>query len=322
MNLSPRCIYEPKATPIPLTKGAYFAAYLDVARAEFLAHYPQSEVQLERLATLDYLNVQQQKEQLQQLSRLSFVQGIFKAKANKLVVLDQEPGFVLPEELVYAAKYQGKTNELVTQLAINIGLVFAVIKKGEVPQLLDPMAGRGTTLLWALRYGMNARGIEQDGKALAGLQQHLQKQCKLHRIKHQHSQGFIGRSNKQGRGKFGQFQFADQSLRLTIGDSREAARLLQGKRFHLLVYDLPYGIQHSTTSGTRNPLPVVRECAAGWIECMRKGAAMVLIFNSYQPARRDLAQLFVERGLQLQDFSAPHRMSESILRDLIVFKKP
>ena len=155
MNLSPRCIYATKATPIPLTKGAYFAAYLDVARAEFLAHYPQSEVQLERLATLDYLNVQQHKEQLQQLSRLSFVQGIFKAKANKLVVLDQEPGFVLPEELVYAAKYQGKTNELVAQLAINIGLVFAVIKKGEVPQLLDPMAGRGTTLLWALRYGMN-----------------------------------------------------------------------------------------------------------------------------------------------------------------------
>jgi 16S rRNA G966 N2-methylase RsmD len=305
----------------PLAKAAYFGNYLEVAHAEFLAHYPECDVRPEKLATLDYLNVELYEEELQQLSRLSFVQGIFKEEGDKLIVLNQEPGFVLPEELVYAAKYQGKTNELVTQLAINIGIVFASIREGEVPRLLDPMAGRGTTMLWALRYGMNASGIEQDRKALAGLHQHLKKQTKLLRIKHQHSQGFIGRSNKQQRGKFDQFQFADRTLRLTIGDSREAGNLTQGKRFHLLVCDLPYGIQHASTEGTRNPLPVVRECAPAWVDCLRKGGVLVLIFNSYQPARSDLMQLFVEQGLQPQDFSAPHRMSESIVRDLIIFKK-
>jgi|TARA_Y100000310_G_scaffold309670_1_gene354023 hypothetical protein len=305
----------------PLTKAAYFADYLDVARAEFLAHYPASEAKLQRQATLDFLNVELNEEELPQLSRLSFVQGIFEADADKLVPVNQEPGFVLPEELVYAAKYQGKTNELVTQLAINIGLVYASIRSGEVPQLLDPMAGRGTTLLWALRYGMDARGIEQDEKALVGLHQHVKKQTKLHRIKHQHSQGFIGRSNKRGRGKFDQFQFSERILRLTIGDSREAGKLVQGKRFHLLVCDLPYGVQHVTTAGTRDPLPVIRECAPAWVDCLRKGGVLVLVFNSYQPARSDLLQLFTELGLQPQDFSAPHRMSESILRDLVVLTK-
>jgi len=305
----------------PLSKGAYFADYPAVARAEFLAHYPECEVHLEKLATLSYLNVEVKEEQLQQLSRLSFVQGIFRVEEDKLVVLDQEPGFILPEELVYGVKYQGKTNELVTQLAINIGLTFAEINKEEVPRVLDPMAGRGTTLLWALRYGMHAMGIEQDKQALTGLQQHVKKQTKLHRIKHQQNQGFIDKSNKKERGKFSQFKFADRTLRLTTGDSRDADRLVQRKRFQLLVCDLPYGIQHSTTRGTRNPLKLLRECAPAWIKCMRTGGVMVLIFNTYQPARSDLEHLFVEEGLQLQDFSAPHRMSESILRDLIVFKK-
>jgi hypothetical protein len=49
---------------------------------------------------------------------------------------------------------------------------------------------------------------------------------------------------------------------------------------------------------------------------------MVLVFNSLQPKRAELCSLFVEQGLVLQDFSAPHRMSESILRDLLVFTKP
>jgi len=49
---------------------------------------------------------------------------------------------------------------------------------------------------------------------------------------------------------------------------------------------------------------------------------MKLIFNRYQPKRDALIGAFVDRGLTLREFSAPHRMSESIERDLVVFYKP
>lgn len=46
---------------------------------------------------------------------------------------------------------------------------------------------------------------------------------------------------------------------------------------------------------------------------------MVLIFNALQPKRAELVEVFEGVGLTAQPFEAPHRMSESILRDLVVF---
>lgn len=306
----------------PLAKGAYFADYLDVARAEFLAAHPEAAVTIEQRGNLDFLNVTVGDSELKRLARLSFVQGIFQPRDGYLEVLEVDPEYSLPEQLVYGAKYQGKTNELITQLAINIGLLYATPAAGEsVFTVLDPMAGRGTTLLWALRYAMNARGIEQDKSAPAGLHQHLKKQTKLLRLKHRQSDGFVGKRNKQGRGKFVQFDMAERTLRLVSGDSRDAPELLANQRFDLLVTDLPYGIQHTGRSGARNPLQTVEDCADAWIQCLRSGAAIVLIFNTYQPKRDELISVFTNRGCTLREFTAPHRMSESIVRDVVAFTR-
>jgi len=305
----------------PLSKGAFFADRIDVARAELHAHFPECEATLERTPTLEFLNVRLDEAALPELSRLSFVQGIFERTSDGLTPLDQDPGFCLPEDLVFGAKYAGKTNELVTQLAINLALRVADVGSRATPKLLDPMAGRGTTLLWAVRYGIDARGIERDRSALDGLQRHVKKQTKLHRIKHRQSQGFVGRRDRKDRGRFLQYELAGHSLKLVIGDSRDVEELLAGERFSLLVSDLPYGIQHLSREGRRNPLENLARCAESWASCLRKGGAMVVSFNALQPKRSELTSLFVARGLQLQDFSAPHRMSESILRDVVVFKK-
>ncbi len=306
----------------PLAKGAYFADYLEVARAEIRAHYPETDVRAEKIGALDFLGVELDAEVLEQLARLSFVQGIFEVSGGGLVALDRAPGFAMPEALVYGAKYRGKTNEIVTQLAVNVGLAFAETGAVKTLRLLDPMAGRGTTLFWALRYGMDASGIELDAAALDGLQQHVKKQTKLCRIKHEQSHGYVGKRNRRELGRFIEFRFGERTLRLTAGDSRDVAGLAQHKTFHLLVADLPYGVQHVSSGGTRNPLQTVSECAPAWADCLRPGGVMVLVFNSYQPKRSELVRLFADRGLDPQDFSAPHRMSESILRDLVVFKKP
>lgn len=298
----------------PLARAAYFDAVFDVARAELTA-IGVDTAELVVKGPFGFFEFSAGEEDLPPLARLSFAQGLFRVDGDVLVPLDIRPEFTWPEALVYGQKYQGKTNELVTQLAINIGLQ-NLSSRGTNIRLLDPMAGRGTTLLWALRYGFDARGVEIDDKARELFHAHIKKQCKLARLKHRTESGRIGQEKKQG--KFVRFTFGDQTLTMVTGDSR-LMDWTENRRFDLIVTDLPYGIQHKGDE-RQSPLSVVEDCAPHWAKSLKAGGAMVLIFNTYQTKRADLAALFTEQGLEVQDFAAPHRMSESIVRDLIVFK--
>ena len=48
---------------------------------------------------------------------------------------------------------------------------------------------------------------------------------------------------------------------------------------------------------------------------------IVIVFNSFQPKRKELIDVFEKHALEHIAFQAPHRMSESIKRDIVVFKK-
>lgn len=299
----------------PLAKAAYFDAVLDVARAELAAcGFEAGEVV--SAGGMEFLEVEVDEGALAGLSRFSFVQGLFAEDGEALLPLDQAADFKFPEAMVYGQKYQGKTNELVTQLAINIGLANMSTTSKQVT-LLDPMAGRGTTLMWALRYGFDARGVEIDDKSTEMFHAHIKKQSKLARLKHRTESGRLGKVKKQG--KFERFTFDGQKLTMVNGDSR-LDDWTENRRFDLIVTDLPYGIQHKGDE-KRSPLSVVEDCAPHWAVSLKEGGAMVLIFNEYQTKRRALVSMFEAEGLEVQDFTAPHRMSESIIRDLIVFRR-
>ena len=200
----------------PLAKAAYFDAVLEVARAELVAcGFEAAEVV--STGGMEFLQVEADEDALAQLSRLSFVQGFFAVDGEAFLPLDQTADFKFPEALVYGQKYQGKTNELVTRLAINVGLANMSTASNRVTPL-DPMAGRGTTLMWALRYGFDARGIEIDDKSTEMFHAHIKKQSKLARLKHRTESGRIGKIKKQG--KFERFTFEDQKLTMVNGDSR------------------------------------------------------------------------------------------------------
>ena len=108
---------------------------------------------------------------------------------------------------------------------------------------------------------------------------------------------------------------------MTVGDSADCRTLLNGERFSLLISDLPYGVQFTSSAGTRNPLGTLKQCAPSWADSLKPGGVMVLSFNHSQPSRDDLAELFTNRGLVVVGESVAHRMSESILRDVLVLKK-
>lgn len=304
----------------PRIVGAYFAEHLDVVQAEIAARFPGLSMAIDRRATLTFVDVDLPREAARDLVRLSGVQGAFEARDGLLEPLDADPGYGLPADLVFAAKYRGKTHELVTQLALNLALDTCTVA-GPI-RVLDPMAGRGTTLFWAARYGWTAWGVEQDPRALDDVQRHVKRQTQLHRLKHGLAHGWTGPKRKDGVGRFLEVRFGEVAVRLVIGDTRRLRDLVGPGPFSLVVADLPYGVQHTGRDGTRNPLAVLEACAPVWTEVLAPGGAMVLVFNRLQPRREALERLFVAQGLEVRPFDVAHRMSESIWRDLLVLYRP
>ena len=91
---------------------------------------------------------------------------------------------------------------------------------------------------------------------------------------------------------------------------------------HLLVTDIPYGIQHrGGRDGQRSPLTTLESCAASWSERLLPGAGVAIAFNTHMPTREQLAGVMASVGLRPLPIALPHRMSESIIRDVAVFRK-
>jgi hypothetical protein len=304
----------------PEAKSAYFKDYLQVAKQELRQVMADPGIEYRQAGTLEFFDLDCGEEDLSQLLRLSFVQGVYSIEGACLAPIDKSADFFLHDDFVFGSKYRGKTNERLTQMLLNVGLSAIDFDTAKVVKLLDPMCGRATTLLWALRYGIAARGIEQDAKAIADIRQSLKKWSKLHRQKHKMMDGYIGKPNKRGPGKFLDFSVNNNNMRVVVGDAREADKIFKKEKFDLLVTDLPYGVQHFTTDKTRNPIAVISDSVAAWKNCLKAGGAIVLAFNSYMPKRSVLIQAFEMAGFEALAFSASHRMSESIVRDVVVFK--
>jgi len=125
--------------------------------------------------------------------------------------------------------------------------------------VFDPLAGGGTTLFTALVLGADAAGVEQNAQDVqttaAFLAQFLREQRISHRQNEERLKG-LGQRWSFSIGK----KNADQIQRCTLarGDTEQSVALLDGFKPHLIVADLPYGIQHhgQLTDLLANALPV------------------------------------------------------------------
>ena len=302
----------------PRADSAYFANVLDVAKAELSRAVPDADIEYSQFGDLRFLNVDAPLEELGDLLRLSFVQGVFEVSDGNLIPVSQTSDFKLHPDFVWGEKYRGKTNETLTQLLINL----ALSANPGASSLCDPMCGRGTTLLWAMRYGLKATGIEQDPLALQDIQRGLKKWTKLHRQKHKITQGWVNKSNKKNVGRYVEFSAEGNSMRAITGDTTEAPSLLQNRKMDILVTDIPYGIQHMGGKSTRSPLETLEASADGWITTLRPGGVMAIAFNSYMPKRAELLDVYLRRGMKELPTNVSHRMSESIVRDVALMQKP
>ena len=103
---------------------------------------------------------------MRMLSQLASVYMLFGMEDGRLTPIARTHPNYVGEDLPALLKYKGKTNEMFTDTMLTMALAASAFMPVHDSQLVvcDPMAGRGTTLMLALRRGYHGVGLE-IGKA-------------------------------------------------------------------------------------------------------------------------------------------------------------
>lgn len=239
-------------------------------------------------------------------------------------------------------KYTGKTNEIFTRMMINL----AVYSLDEIPanrpvRLLDPIAGKGTTLYEGLIKGYDVAGIEIGDTVVNEAFHFIKRFFETAKYKFEHDSLRISGPGKSFTALRHTFTVAPtkedfkakntRTLDLTSGNSVYAKHFYKKNYFDVLVGDLPYGVQHGNvtnekqTSLTRNPSELLDSCLPSWTELMRTGGVMALAWNSNVLDRHKMEKIFAAHGLTVLNEGEyakfEHRVDQAILRDIVIAKK-
>ncbi|MBP2473569.1 hypothetical protein JOF53_002441 [Crossiella equi] len=276
------------------------------------------------------------------LSNLSSVYALFQVEGELLRPLAVRPLDRFSSDLLTIQKYSGKTNEHFTKLLLNVTLLARSQPEeflGERLAVFDPMCGRGTTLNQALMYGHDAYGMDLDGKDFDAYAQFLKIWLKDHRIKHQHEVTPIRRDKaligKRLSVKLGQtkemYKAGDVNLLSVVNaDTVRSREFFRAETVDAIVTDAPYGVQHGSRPTaralSRSPLELLRAAVPGWSQVLRPGGAMGISWNTHVADRDALLKVLADNGLEPLDEGPwrefEHRVDSSIIRDLVVARKP
>ena len=281
---------------------------------------------------------------LEKISRLSFVFALFEKQGDMLRPIMIPQANIVDARLGSLLKYTGKTNELFTRMMINVALASCDFAEPERVKLLDPIAGKGTTLFEGLTMGFDSYGVEIMEKSANEAYHHLKKFLEIERVKHKPD--IIKRNNPQKdlASKHFVIDFAQDKdafkhhqelhFEMVAGNSSYCDRYFKKESFHILVGDLPYGVQHGNmtskktqgSSLTRSPQALVKACAPAWKKVLVPGGVLALSWNSNVFSKAEFACLLAAQGFTVLNDDAygefEHRVDSAIMRDLIIARKP
>ena len=279
------------------------------------------------------------------LSRLSFTYAIFELRKKEsevvLIPVRKEPSHYFNYDLSTILKYTGKTNELFTRLMINVAILSSNFYNIKDINLLDPVAGKGTTLFESLIAGYNSYGIEINSKVVHEAAVYFKKYLENGKYKHTLKKERMRGEAKKFTSNFYRFEVAKSKedykagktlqLCMVSGDSRYSNSFFKKKMFHIIVGDLPYGVQHGNVSNqnkssiTRSPKELLRYCLPSWTDSLKSGGVIVLAWNKFVLNREQIIEIFSEHNLDVLNDSPytdfEHRVDQAINRDIIVAKK-
>ena len=327
----------------------YFETSLSLAVSEFYIAAEKFSTQFEHVQhqnifDIDYLTFETSRPlslpDVKIVSDLSFVYALFEMQnINNEVYLKPirkaNENFV-DESMSTILKYTGKTNEIFTRMMINVAY-YSQNNTGAI-RLLDPIAGKGTTLYEGLIKGYNVYGIE-IGESIVNESHHFVKRfLETARYKFEYASLKISGQNKSFSALRHTFVTAKTKedfkskntkiIEMIAGNSLYANKYYKKNFFDVIVGDLPYGVQHGNVTNekqssiTRNPAELLHACLPAWLEVLKPNGVIVLAWNSNVLPRQKMEQLFAARGLAVKNsdvyLSFEHKVDQSIMRDMIV----
>lgn len=243
----------------------------------------------------------------------------------------------LPADIAEVLKYKGKTNASFTELLLNCALCASAFAFSQTPlQVMDPLCGKGTSLFCALRRGYDAIGVEMNAKDIHEANDYFSRYLQLHRMKHQKKCGSFtlpGGKNAPltsyqvtGPNDGSPLQNV-HTLRFIEGDTLSCPYIQKPETIHLMIADLPYGVQHAPQDGRRiASFPaLMAQALPKWYALLHKGGAIALSFNELTLKKTMLQDLMQNAGFNVQmnspfeDFS--HWVEQAVTRDILVAVK-
>ena len=279
------------------------------------------------------------------VARLAGVHALFGREGELLRPVLLPATTCLDDDLLTIPKYPGKTNEQLTHTLLTLTLAATAWPEaavlGQRPfRVLDPLAGRGTTLSWALALGHDAIGVEAERREVEAYDAFLRTWLRRKRIRHTISLKPLRRNGVRVADVL-EAELRDvarppdalaaQSLSLTVyaADTLATADLLGKRKVDVVVTDAPYGVVHGSRSATgrdRSPAGLLGEAVPVWASVLRAGGAMGIAWNTHGLRRDELAVICEGAGLRVRDDPAflrfGHRVDAGIHRDLLVATKP
>ena len=276
------------------------------------------------------------------LSKLSFCYAIFEIvdnDGNKLLLPVAKSNYeYINPSISSILKYQGKTNEVFTRMLLNIAVLSSDFQNEENMNLLDPIAGKGTTLYEGLVAGYNCYGIETGVKPSTECYHFMKKFLEIDKYRHNAKIERQSGPNKSftatrhlielGRSKV---DFKDRTTKyfeIICGNGAHADKFFRKNFFNFIVGDLPYGVQHGNVSNekqpgmTRSPKELLFNCLKQWNSVLKPGGTLVLAWNSFVLKREEFVEILekfdfvaLNEGVYLE---FEHRVDQAIKRDVIV----
>lgn len=310
----------------------------DLAEAELLASPigpGLREVSLRSIAGQDYLTFSLPgpitDEAVRLLAGMAMLGGVFELfdaigdVGGPLLrpVQATHPAFISPD-MAATRRYKGKTNEAFTRFLCNMAKYASDFHSSDWSTLgvVDPLCGGGTTLFTALSLGADVAGLDLDRTDVESTASFITQYCRENRIA-------LGAKEERLR-KLGArrwlFQIGRDDVRrcmLALGNAGQTRELLAGfGRPHLIVTDLPYGIQHS------GPLHgLLADCLPGWADLLLSGGAIAFSWDSTRLDRQEMMAL-VGKVADLEVVDRPpydrlaHRVDRVIKRrDVLVARR-
>jgi SAM-dependent methyltransferase len=276
------------------------------------------------------------------LSNLSSLYALFEREGDLLRPVPIHRLDRFGDELITIQKYPGKTNEQFTKLLLNVTLMssrFAPQMLSRRFRVMDGLCGRGTTLNQAIMYGYDAFGMDLDERDVEAYAIFLQRWAKDSRLKHNCEWGQVRRDRRVVARRLHMTLSADkddfkagnvQQVEVVNADTTRMLEFFRPGSMDLIVTDAPYGIQHgSHTSGrglARSPLELLAAAAPTWAATLRPGGALGISWNSRVARRADAVAVLESCGLDVlpvgEGGEFEHRVDQSILRDVLVARRP